>query len=345
MTIQRVAQADEIKIGNVSVKRGERKRGAIVLGQDFDGSPIELPVIVCRGERDGPRLWINAAIHGDEPEGTLSVFRLLGMISPKTLSGTLIVVPAQNADALMSGERGNPADTFTYDMNRIYPGKPDGRMSERFAHAHWLAMQDNCDLQISIHSGGNEMLLSHMIFAPENPGSRELAAAMGPRWDLVFISSVEKGTPNAALTQLNKTPSITVENGGSCRTLTGDLHAIVDEMADSLLNVMRHYGMVEGKAAYAPKWRMGRQKALLAPVNGLFMGRSDLKFETRIGANELLGTIYNLYGDVTAEIRSPTEGVVFGLRSRPATRIGEWCCFFGLIDAVVDDLLPRNEKR
>jgi predicted deacylase len=38
-------------------------------------------------------------------------------------------------------------------MNRIYPGKPEGYPTERVAHAHWVAMRDNCDLQIAIHSG------------------------------------------------------------------------------------------------------------------------------------------------------------------------------------------------
>jgi predicted deacylase len=50
--------------------------------------------------------------------------------------------------------------------------------------------------------------------------------------------------------------------------------------------------------------------------------------------------VYDLYGTVTAEVVAPEEGVVFGLRSRPSVLEGEWCCFFGIIDEVRDDLIP-----
>jgi predicted deacylase len=53
-----------------------------------------------------------------------------------------------------------------------------------------------------------------------------------------------------------------------------------------------------------------------------------------------LGKVYDLYGTVTAEVVAPEEGVVFGLRSRPSVLEGEWCCFFGIIDEVRDDLIP-----
>jgi hypothetical protein len=54
----------------------------------------------------------------------------------------------------------------------------------------------------------------------------------------------------------------------------------------------------------------------------------------------LLGELYNLYGDVIAEVRAPCDGLVFGLRSRPSVLEGEWCCFFGVVERTVDDLIP-----
>ena len=64
-------------------------------------------------------------------------------------------------------------------------------------------------------------------------------------------------------------------------------------------------------------------------------------FETAIPKDTLLGQLYNLYGDVIAEVRAPQEGVVFGLRSRPAVIEGEWCCFFGVVEQTVNDLIKR----
>ena len=329
---------DRLQIGTAFAERGTIARGGIFTGNDLNGRTDAIPIVVCRGEADGPILWLNGATHGDEPEGALSIFKTLARLDPKRVRGTLVCVPAMNVPAFQAGERGNPLDTFSYDMNRIYPGKADGYPTERAAHAHWEAMRDRCDLQIAVHSGGEHSYLAHMIFAADNAPSLELAAAMGPQWDLVFRSGVGGNNPASKIAELEKA-GITVELGGNCRTLTNDFHQVADDLSQSYLNVMRHYGMIDGRVHYAERWRMGHQKALLAPASGMWVGSPDLPFERQVTEGELLGQIYNLYGDVTAEVRAPCDGVVFGLRSRPAVLAGEWCCFFGIIDEVRDDLL------
>ena len=84
---------------------------------------------------------------------------------------------------------------------------------------------------------------------------------------------------------------------------------------------------------------MGHQKALLAPASGMWVGSPEIPFESPLPAQTLLGRVYDLYGEVQGEVRAPEDGVVFGLRSRPAVLEGEWCCFFGIIDEVRNDLL------
>jgi predicted deacylase len=333
--------AGELRIGNVTVMPGERRHGAIEAGVDMAGCSRQTPIIVLRGVEEGPRLWLNGATHGDEPEGPLSIFWALQEVDPQRLRGTIVAVPAMNVAGFTAGTRGDPLDTFSYDMNRVYPGKPDGYPTERVAHAHWLAMKDTCDLQIAIHSGGEHSYLAHMIFASDNAQSMELAAAMGPRWPLVFRSPVGGGNPSSMMGSLGK-GGITVELGGNCRSLTRDLHVVAQDLAQSYLNVLRHYKMIDGQAAYAPAWHQGYQIAVLAPTTGIFVGNPDLPFETPIAQGTLLGSIYNLYGDVVAELTAPKDGVVFGLRSRPSVLAGQWCCFFGVVEKTVDDLLPAG---
>jgi predicted deacylase len=332
--------AEALTIGSVTVQPGESKRGVIRAGVDMAGAAREMPILVVRGVEDGPRLWINAATHGDEPEGAFSIFLALQQIEPQQLRGTLVGVPAMNVNAFAAGTRGDPLDTFSYDMNRIYPGKADGYPTERVAFAHWQAMKENCDLQIAVHSGGEHSYLAHMIFASDNPASLELAAAMGPQWPLVFRSPVGGGNPSSMMGSLGK-GGITVELGGNCRSLTRDFHTVAQDLAASYLNAMRHYGMIEGQAQYAPEWRQGFQIALLAPASGIFVGAADLLFETPIAQGTPLGSIYNLYGDVVAELKAPRDGVVFGLRSRPSVLEGQWCCFFGVVEQTATDLIPR----
>ena len=116
---------------------------------------------------------------------------------------------------------------------------------------------------------------------------------------------------------------------------------LADDLAAGYLNVMRHYGMIDGPAQYAPAWRMGFQIALLAPATGMFVGNPELPFETNIPAGTIIGQIYDLYGDVIGEVKAPREGVIFGLRSRPSVLEGQWCCFFGVIEQTVDNLIPK----
>ncbi len=327
-----------IRIGAVTAAPGEIQRGGIPIMGDHYGRPREIPIIVYRGVEDGPTLWLNGATHGDEPEGPFSIFKALAAVDVQQLRGTIVAVPVMNVGAFAAGTRGDPLDSFAYDMNRLYPGQPDGYPTERVAHAHWLAMKDNCDLQIAVHSGGEHSYLAHMIFASDNPPSLELAAAMGPGWSLVFRSGTGGGNPSSQIGALGRA-GVTVELGGNCRTLTSDFHAIADDLAAGYLNVMRHYKMIPGAPQYEPAWRMGYQIPLLAPASGMYVGNPSLEFETELEAGTLIGSIYDLYGDVIGEVRAPQAGVVFGMRARPSVIEGHWCCFFGVVEETRTDLI------
>lgn len=331
--------ADVLTIGTASARRGEIARGGIPIGKDMYGREREVPVIVYHGASEGPTLWLNGATHGDEPEGPFSIFKALAQVDVKALRGSIVAVPVMNVEAFTAGTRGDPLDTFSYDMNRLYPGKAAGYPTERVAAAHWEAMKDTCDLQINIHSGGEHSYLAHMIFASDNPQSMELAAAMGEVWTLVFRSGTGGGNPSSMIGGLGRA-GVTVELGGNCRTLTSDFHGIADDLAAGYLNVLRHYEMIDGTPNYASEWRQGFQIPLLAPATGMFVGEADLPFETELAEGTVLGKIYDLYGDVIGEVRAPQAGVVFGLRSRPSVLAGQWCCFFGVVEKTVDDLLP-----
>ena len=330
---------EPFQIGTALAEPGTTARGVIPVGTRPDGTTAGIPIIVAHGVGEGPVLWLNGGTHGDEPEGAFSIYLTLAAMDPAGLSGTVVAVPAMNVPAFQAGKRGDPLDTFSYDMNRIYPGRAEGYPTERAAWAHWSSMSQACDLQIAIHSGGEHSYLAHMIFAAENPESLELAAAMGPQWDLVFETGVGGNNPSSKIAAQGG-GGITVELGGNCRTLGADFHQVARDLSDSYLNVMRHYRMIEGQAGYASSWRTGHQQALLAPASGMWVGNPALPFEAHVEAGTELGRVYDLYGDVRATVTAPQDGIVFGLRSRPAVLEGEWCCFYGIIDAVRDDLLP-----
>jgi predicted deacylase len=328
----------ELKVGTAIARPGQVARGGIPVGNDMFGNELLIPVVVVRGAEPGPVLWLNGATHGDEAEGPLSILLTLEKLSPLELKGAVVAVPAVNVNAFAAGTRGDPLDTLAYDLNRIYPGRPNGRATERVAYAHYVAMMSCCDLEIAVHSGGDHSYLCEIIFAPETPECLELAAAMGPDWPLVWKAFLTSDLM-APLAKEGK-GAINVELGGQCRTLTRDFHDVCDVLSRSFLNVMRHYGMIPGQARYLQSWKRGSQTALFANATGLWVAEPDVEFGIEMPRGTLLGRILNLYGDVLDTVRAPDDGLVFGLRARPSVRTGDWLLFYGIVDEVRHDLLP-----
>ena len=125
------SNAKTVTVGTASAAPGAVALGRIEVTSLAGGGGVGMPVIVINGNAAGPCLWVDAAIHGDEPEGTLACHILRREVAPASLAGTLVLVPAMNVGAWEAGRRGNPLDTFSHDMNRIYPGRAEGYLTER----------------------------------------------------------------------------------------------------------------------------------------------------------------------------------------------------------------------
>lgn len=324
-----------ITVGTASAASGTAVRGAIPVTELAGGTPLEIPVVVVNGANEGPCFWVNGAIHGDEPEGPLACQIALAEVDPAQLSGTLVLCPVLNVPAFEAAQRGNPADTFTYDMNRIYPGNPDGYLSERVAAAHAAAMGPVADLEISIHSGGSHSFLDKAIFVDERPESVELATAMGVGWGCIMSSFNPSGSPMAYMKELGKV-GITVELGGRSATSPSAFARVGRELADSILNILRHYEMYPGEALYpSPRYR-GQQEALLAPASGIFIPEPGVEFLTMMAKGDPIARIVNVFGDTLAQLEAPADGMFFGLRALPNVTTGDWCCFFCKVEGTRD---------
>ena len=324
-----------VTVGTASAAPGTAVRGAIPVTELAGGTPLEIPVVVANGANEGPCFWVNGAIHGDEPEGPLACQIALAEVDPAQLSGTLVLCPVLNVPAFEAAQRGNPADTFTYDMNRIYPGNPAGYLSERVAAAHAAAMGPVADLEISIHSGGSHSFLDKAIFVDERPESVELATAMGVGWGCIMSSFNPSGSPMAYMKELGKV-GITVELGGRSATSPSAFARVGRELADSILNILRHYAMYPGEALYpSPRYR-GQQEALLAPASGIFISEPGVEFLTMMAKGDPIARIVNVFGDTLAQLEAPADGMFFGLRALPNVTTGDWCCFFCKVEGTRD---------
>lgn len=322
-------------VGTAKAAPGEIVRGAIEAGDLAGGVKVEIPVVVINGAKPGPVFWVNGAIHGDEPEGPRAIQLAMSRINPAELTGAVVMVPVVNPLAFSAAERGNPLDTFSYDMNRIYPGKPKGYFTERLADLHWNAMKDVADMEISIHSGGAHSFLDKAIFVDERPESVELARAMGEGWGCIMSNFSTSGSPMAALNGAGKV-GITVELGGRSATSPERFRHVAEELAKSILNILYHYKMLPGSATYPEPAYKGVQEALLAPASGIFLPVEGVDFLTMMKKGDPIAQIVNLFGDVVGELVAPADGMFFGLRALPNVNLGDWCCFFCKVEGLRD---------
>jgi predicted deacylase len=330
-----MTEPQTITVGSATAAPGTIVRGAIPVTTLAGGTPLEIPVVVINGAAGGPCFWVDGAIHGDEPEGPLACQLALREIDPAQLSGTVVMCPVMNVPAFEAAQRGNPLDTFSYDMNRIYPGRANGYLTERIASAHAAAMGAIADFEISIHSGGAHSFLDKAIFVDERPESVELATAMGSGWGCIMSSFNPKGSPMAHMKDLGKV-GITVELGGRSATSPSAFAHVGRELANAILNILRHYRMYPGAAVYPTPRYKGQQEALLAPASGIFLPEPDIAFLTMMRADDPIARIATIFGDTVAELRAPADGMIFGLRALPNVTTGEWCCFYCKVEGTRD---------
>ena len=116
----------------VTADPGTRVTARVPIGSYAEGSPVELPVAVIRGQEDGPTLYLQAGLHGDELTGIDICRRVLAELDPARLRGTVVSVPLANPPAHRSRTRGAVTEERgPIDANRVFPGNAGGLLTER----------------------------------------------------------------------------------------------------------------------------------------------------------------------------------------------------------------------
>ena len=148
---------------------GTQQRARIELGEALDGSPITLPVAVLRGSHDGPTVYLQAGLHGDELTGIDICRRALASLDAAALKGTVAVVPLANPPAHRSRSRGwRHEERGPIDANRVFPGAEHGLMTERIVHTLFQEFVAQADLlgKASISAEMGESLRVTRDFVP-----------------------------------------------------------------------------------------------------------------------------------------------------------------------------------
>lgn len=116
---------------------------------------IPIPIIVVRNG-DGPTALVIAGVHGDEYEGQVAASNLAKWLDPERIRGRVIILPVANFPAAMEGTRVSPIDAG--NLNRLYPGDPDGTVTAQIAHYIEHVLLPKADVVFDLHSGGSSLM-------------------------------------------------------------------------------------------------------------------------------------------------------------------------------------------
>lgn len=302
-------------IGTQSVAPGTRQTINLPVSVLSDHTPVTLSVQVVNGRRQGPTMFVSAAVHGDEVIGVEIVRRLLRTANLDTLKGTLLAVPIVNAFGFMNHSRYLPDRR---DLNRSFPGSASGSLAARLASLFLNEVVLRCDVGIDLHSAAiHRTNLPQIRVSPGRPNSMMLAEAFGA--PLILTSKLRDGSLRQAA--LERQIDILLYEAGE--GLRFDENAVRTGVT-GILRVMRHLGMVSGKQVTKPKVRpilSTSSNWLRAPAGGLL--RTFKTIGETVGERDLLGIISDPFGEAETEILSEEGGLLIGRTNLPIVNEGD----------------------
>ena len=135
-----------------ALSAGERHRIYLEVGSHLDGQPLGVPLLCAHGPAPGPTLVVLACVHGDEYEGMAAIHEVFRRLEPGRLRGTILAVPTLNLPAAAAVHRFSPIDHV--NLARVFPGRPDGTVTERIAYYTDRHLISRADLLVDLHSAG-----------------------------------------------------------------------------------------------------------------------------------------------------------------------------------------------
>lgn len=301
-------------IGTIRVRAGSRQEIGLPIAKAVTGSEITLPVLVLHGRKDGPTVWIDAAIHGDEIMGVDVIRRVLQVVKPKTMAGTLIAVPIVNVHGFMAGDRYLPDRR---DLNRSFPGSARGSLAGRIAHLMMTEIVAPCDVGIDLHTGSwHRSNLPQIRADLDDRRTRELAETFGA--PIMIHAKVRDGSLRHAAREHGA--AVLVYEGGEAHRF--DDWAI-DAGVDGVLRILGSLGMIDPTEVEPPPPPVvsSRTGWVRARVSGI--ARLEVALGARVETGERLGVVSNSFGKSLAVVKANRAGIVIGRLEAPLVNRGD----------------------
>jgi predicted deacylase len=306
---------EALVIAGVEVGPGQRASINVPVARRYTHAEVFVPTHVVRGKRDGPSLFVSAAVHGDEINGVEIIRRLLRHAGLRSLRGTLLAVPVVNVYGFVGQSRYLPDRR---DLNRSFPGSPKGSLASRLAHRFMDEIVGNATHGIDLHTGTiHRANLPQIRACLDDPETERLARAFGA--PVMLNSTLRDGSLREAA-RARKIPILLYEGGEALR---------FDEIAiragvGGILSVMHAIGMLDStrtRARQIVPFVAQSSSWVRAPESGIC--RSRTKLGAKVERGQRLGVISDPLGHRETAVEAPLSGVVIGIYRLPLVNEGD----------------------
>ncbi len=298
------------RFGDIEINPGERKRGTLATFYLSDGTPVNIPLMALRGEQDGPKLWVSAAMHGQELSGIPVVWEILKeRIEPESLRGTVVGAPLLNPFSFNGRTYFTPEDG--YNVNRVFPGDPNGLLTHRLANRIHEEGVKKCDYLIDFHCNIHSAMYFTIIKGTEGDPAFERSKEMAEAFGITTIEMILKheahrtGTMSDAAINEGK-PTLVLE--------LVPWRSIDDQAVEvgirGVMNVMKLLDMIDGEIEPQSEIEVLDGRLSRTEINTTRGGL--VKTYARVGEaikkGEVLGQVMDAYGDPVEDIVSTVDG-------------------------------------
>ncbi len=306
----------------MEVRPGQRRTVEIPVARLPSQTMLGLPLTVLNGRHDGPRLWLSAAIHGDELNGVEIIRQVLNRVEERKLRGLLIAAPIVNVFGFTHQSRYLPDRR---DLNRSFPGSERGSLASQVARLFMREVVSHCTHGIDLHTGSH-----HRINLPQIRGNladeetARCAHAFGA--PLILHATTRDGSLRQAGTAKG-IPVLLYEAGEPLRFNEDAIETGVD----GILRVMSALGMRRGRVKRVPSApvEIWRSQWLRARHSGIV--RMDVKLGAKVRKRQQVCVIADAFGGAAASVRAPADGYIIGRTLNPLVNKGDAVIHLGEI--------------
>jgi predicted deacylase len=328
------AYAQGFTVGSVTAPPGSVMSGELVVAPAAGDPGARVPFSIVNGARPGPVLALVAGVHGQEYTPVLALQRLRGAIDPATLTGTVIMVHVANMPSY-AGRTIYYSPVDRKNLNRVFPGRADGTLSERIADQITREVIARATHVVDLHAGdGNESLRPYVYWITTGAAEvaemgRKMALASG--FDHIVIDRSRPTDPAASLYLSNTAilrgkPALTVESG----FLAVSDEASIVRLERAAAGWLKLLGMraTGPDPVEHPIW-IDRSEVLTSRFTGIWYPAVERGHTVAQGS--LVGRVTDFFGKTLEEIRAPFAGEVLYVVGTPAMNAGEPVGFIGQV--------------